>query len=131
MNIFKIKQFSFHICYYNYSLTWRRKWQPTPVFLPGKSHGWRNLVGYSPWGRKESDTTERLHFHFTSFTGRPLERPNQWRNKWFNLQKKKKLFFNKLFMFTSSIFLPWVVSSFSQLTFVFYWSQWLITNYYH
>jgi len=41
---------------------WRRKWQPTPVFLPGKSHGQRNLVGYSPWGRKESDTTERLHF---------------------------------------------------------------------
>ena len=29
---------------------WRRKWQPTPVFLPGESHGWRNLVGYSPWG---------------------------------------------------------------------------------
>ena len=37
---------------------WRRKWQPTPVFLPGKSHGWRSLVGYSPWGCKESDTTE-------------------------------------------------------------------------
>ena len=43
---------------------WRRKWQPTPVLLPGESHGGRNLVGYSPWGRKESDTTERLHFHF-------------------------------------------------------------------
>ena len=43
-------------------MPWRRKWQPTPVRLPGKSHGWRNLVGYSPWGRKESDTTERLHF---------------------------------------------------------------------
>ena len=41
---------------------WRREWQPTPVFLPGKSHGLRILVGYSPWGRKESDTTERLHF---------------------------------------------------------------------
>ena len=37
------------------------KWQPTPVFLPGKSHGWRSLVCYSSWGRKESDTTERLH----------------------------------------------------------------------
>ena len=35
-----------------------------PVFLPGKSHRWRNLAGYSPWGRKESDTTERLHFAF-------------------------------------------------------------------
>ena len=39
----------------------RRKWQPTPVLLPGKSHGWKSLVGYSPWGRKESDTTKRLH----------------------------------------------------------------------
>ena len=45
-------------------IPWRRKWQPTPVFLPGKSHGQRSLVGYRPWGRKESDTTERLHFHF-------------------------------------------------------------------
>ena len=35
-------------------IPWRRKWQPTPVFLPGKSHGQRSLVGYSPWGRKES-----------------------------------------------------------------------------
>ena len=39
-----------------------KKWQPTPVVLPGESHGWRSLVGYSPWGRKESDMTERLHF---------------------------------------------------------------------
>ena len=37
---------------------WRRKWQPTPVLLPGESHGGWSLVGYSPWGRKESDTTE-------------------------------------------------------------------------
>ena len=42
---------------------WRRKWQSTPVLLPGKSHGQRSLVGYSPWVRKESDTTERLHVH--------------------------------------------------------------------
>ena len=35
--------------------------QPTPVLLPGKFHGWRSLVGYSPWGHKESDMTERLH----------------------------------------------------------------------
>ena len=45
--------------------SWRRKWQPTPIFLPGKSHGWRSLVGGSPWGRTELDTTERLHFHFS------------------------------------------------------------------
>ena len=44
-------------------ISWRRKWQPTPVFLPGISLGQRNLVGYSPWGHKESDMTERLHFH--------------------------------------------------------------------
>ena len=43
-------------------IPWRRKWQSTPVLLPEKSHGQRRLVGYSPWGRKESDTTERLHF---------------------------------------------------------------------
>ena len=44
---------------------WRRQWHPTPVLLPGKSHGRRSLVGCSPWGREESDTTERLHFHFS------------------------------------------------------------------
>ena len=41
-------------------IPWRRKWQPTPVFLPGKSHGQGNLVGYSPLGIKEGDTIERL-----------------------------------------------------------------------
>ena len=46
-------------------IPWRRKWQPTPVLLPGKSHGQRSLIGYSPWGHKESDTTEQLHFHFS------------------------------------------------------------------
>ena len=43
----------------------RRRWHPTPVPLPVKSHGRRSLVGCSPWGRWESDTTERLHFHFS------------------------------------------------------------------
>ena len=41
-------------------IPWRRKWQPTPVLLPEKVHGRRSLIGYSLWGRKESDTTERL-----------------------------------------------------------------------
>ena len=45
-------------------VTRRRQWYPTPVLLPGKSHGPRSLVGYRPWGCKESDTTKRLHFHF-------------------------------------------------------------------
>ena len=47
---------------------WRRQWHPTtgtPVLLPGKSHGWRSLVGSCPWGHEELDTTERLHFHFS------------------------------------------------------------------
>ena len=44
---------------------WRRQWHSTPVLLPGKSRGWRDLVGCSPWGRWESDTTEWLHFHFS------------------------------------------------------------------
>ena len=43
-------------------IPWWRQWHPTPVFLPGKSHGWRSLVGYSPWGCKASDMTEQLHF---------------------------------------------------------------------
>ena len=43
-----------------WKIPWRRKWQPTPVFMPGESHGQRSLAGYSPWGHKESDTTERL-----------------------------------------------------------------------
>ena len=61
-------------------IPWRRKWQPTPVFLPGKSHGWRSPADYSPWGHKESDATEQLHF---------LPTPSQthflysWRSKFF------------------------------------------------
>ena len=49
----------------------RRKWQSTPALLPGKSHGRRSLIGYSAWGRKESDMTEWLYFHFPL----PLEPP--------------------------------------------------------
>ena len=45
-------------------IIWRRKWQSIPVLVPGKSHGCKRVVGYSPWGLKESDTTEQLHFHF-------------------------------------------------------------------
>ena len=51
---------------------WRRKWQSTPVLLPRKSHGQRSLAGYSPRGRKESDTTEQLHFPFLSDLFSPL-----------------------------------------------------------
>ena len=44
-------------------IPWRKKWQPTPGFLPGKSHGLKSLAGYSPWGCNESDTSELLRFH--------------------------------------------------------------------
>ena len=55
----------------------RRQWPPTPVLSPGKSHRRRSLVGCSPWGRSESDTTERLHFtHLTHFI------LYHWRRKW-------------------------------------------------
>ena len=55
-----------------------RRWHPTPVLLPGKSHGWRSLVGCSPGGREESDTTVRLHFHFSlSCTGEGNGNPLQ------------------------------------------------------
>ena len=53
----------FETVYTIYTFDWRRRWHPTPVLLPGKSHGWRSLMGCSPCGRKESDVTERLHFH--------------------------------------------------------------------
>ena len=56
------------------------EWHPTLVLLPGKSHGWRSLVGRSPWGHEESDKTERLHFHFSlscigEGNGNPLRCP--------------------------------------------------------
>ena len=64
----------------NYHLLWKRHWRPTPVLLPGKSHGWRSLVGCSPWGCKGSDTTKWLHFHFSlscigEGSGNPLQCP--------------------------------------------------------
>ena len=53
----------------------RRQWHPTPVLLPGKYHGRRSLVGLSPWGRQESDTTERLYFLFTFLHWRKKRQP--------------------------------------------------------
>ena len=62
-----------------YSPIWRRQWQPTPVLFPGKSHRWRNLVDRSPWGRKESDTTEWLPFPFSlSCIGEGNGNPRQY-----------------------------------------------------
>ena len=59
-----------------YSIVWRRQWHPTPVLLPGKSHGRRSLVGCSPWGLEELDTTERHHFSLSCIgegNGNPLQ----------------------------------------------------------
>ena len=56
-------------------IPWRRKWQPTPVFLPGQPHGQRSLVGYSPWGHKELDTTEQLtHTHTQQYWVQTISR---------------------------------------------------------
>ena len=67
-----------HILNGDVDLFWKRQWHPTPALLPGKSHGWRSLVGCSPWGCEESDPTERLHFHFSlSCTGEENGNPLQ------------------------------------------------------
>ena len=55
---------------------WRRKWQPTPVFLPGESQGWGSLVGCRLWGRTESDMTERLTLSLLHLQGRCIKVPN-------------------------------------------------------
>ena len=56
-------------------MIWRRKWQPTPVFLPGKSHGERCLAGYSPWGCKEMDMTKQLSMHASDYPSLQKQRP--------------------------------------------------------
>ena len=80
------------IIWNSYAFKRRRQWHPTPVLLPGKSHGQRGLVGCNPWGHWGSDTTERLHFHFSlSCTGEGngnpfqcscLEDPRDWGAWW-------------------------------------------------
>ena len=64
------------------SLSWRRQWQPTPVLLPGKSHGRRSLVGCSPWGCKESDMTEQLSLSLHCWDGK-----RTW-NDWLILSRR-------------------------------------------
>ena len=80
------------ICLQIMCVSQRRQWHPTPVLLPRKSHGWRSLVGCSPWSCEESDTTERVHFHFSlscigEGNGNPLqcsclENPRDGRGWW-------------------------------------------------
>ena len=64
------RQKKLRFCSWVGRIPWRRAWQPTRVFLPRESHGLRSLVGYSPGGCKELDTTEQLHFHFHFPNGR-------------------------------------------------------------
>ena len=63
---------------------WKREWQPIPVLLPRKSHGQKNLAGYSPWGHKESDTTlthSHTHTHtHTEAEGYNKERGEKWKD---------------------------------------------------
>ena len=76
------------IIYLPFILCQEQKWQPTPVFLPGKFHGQRNLVGYSPRGHKESNATEWLstqgsnNMWITMFNPRQSRMDGQWRCKW-------------------------------------------------
>ena len=58
-------------------IPWKGKWHPTPVFLPGASHGQRGLAGCSPWGCKESNMTEHAHVMFTERIGILLERTKE------------------------------------------------------
>ena len=58
-------------------IPWRTKWQPTPVFLPGESHGQRSLAGYSPWGHKDSDMTEWVNSSIRGETGRETYMPQE------------------------------------------------------
>ena len=75
VKLVKIHRLNFGIFFISFR---RRQWKPTPVLLPGKSHGRRSLVGCSPWDREESNTTEQLHFHFSlscieEVNGNPLQ----------------------------------------------------------
>ena len=62
-------------------IPWRRKWQPAPIFVPEKFHGQRSLADYSPWGRKESDTTETTSHARTQGCGGHRE-PWPWVRSW-------------------------------------------------
>ena len=92
--------FSSFICHEVMGLDQRRQWHPTPVLLPEKSHGRKSLIGYSSWGPKESDTTERLHLR--KFR-RTITVKNQIFRNIFNLmstkRKKKKFLWDNIPIF--------------------------------
>ena len=67
----RLKKYGFHLLVWK--IPWRREWQSTPVFLPGKSHGQRHLAGYSWWGHKELDTAEHTHAHTLNKTNKAIQ----------------------------------------------------------
>ena len=96
---------------------WRKKWQPTPVFLPEKSHGLRILVGYSPWGRKESDNTEQLHF--TSLLVR-REEPQRAETTQGHTRKESE---SESRSVLSDSVIPWTIQS-MEFSRPEYWGEW-------
>ena len=83
-------------------IPWRRKSQPTPVFLSEKSHEQRSLAGYSPWGHKESDITEHactLHIYYLL---------NEWINEWIISYYPYYGAFSLLYLCPLSVFLSWI-----------------------
>ena len=101
----------------------RRKWQPTPVFLPGKSRGQRSLAGYSPWGLKESDLTEQLSTCFTDITS------HQKRNTFSSLNQIYKL--SCVSIRISIFFFSWKKFTFSYWKPITYFVQWRKTRNVH
>ena len=103
-------------------IPWRSKWQPSPVLLPGKSHRRRSLVGYSPWGCKESDTTEQLHFlSFYGWFMLRLDRKQQDSAKQLSFNRKKLKEILVWLLQCSCHVWPWFwCSVFSNYVFVFF-----------
>ena len=97
-------------------IPWRRAWQCTPVFLPGESHGPRILVGYSPWGRKESDMIEQLN-HRTLGEGSPESTITRWLFCLLYLIKHASLSLSSCFyLFNFFLAMPWDLWDLSSLT---------------
>ena len=85
------------------TIPWGKKWQSTPVFLPGKSHRQRSLAGCSPWGRKESDTTEWLHFHLVNLNS------FHWKENSYKAHDLCIIFIKLMYMFLVHLSLPLVL----------------------
>ena len=83
--------------------SWRRKWQSTPVFLPGESHGQRSLAGYNPWGHKESDTTKGLTLSLFRVSRRRKEKKRDIHKHVPGYVKLTQLFYSLALTFISCV----------------------------